>query len=153
MKHSMITKYLALVILLITSFTAAAQRPTNVAVKRGIDSVNRLLDHAVVSKNIAVLQKHYGDDFVFTHGTGQVDSKRSWIKNVADTSVRFLSREHDSTEVELHKDIAIISGKLTVERQTGAAKTMYALRYVRVFAQREKIWQMISHRTTAEWHY
>lgn len=146
-------KYASLVLLLWCAHTASAQRPTNVAVKRGIDSINRLLDQAVVSKNIAVLQRHYGDDFVFTHGTGQVDSKRSWIKNVADTSVHFLSREHDSTVVELHKDIAIISGKLTVQREMPTAKTVYALRYVRVFVQRQKIWQMISHRTTAEWHY
>jgi ketosteroid isomerase-like protein len=142
-----------LLLLLSLALTIRAQRPTNVAVKKGIDSINRLLDRSVVSKNMSVLQKHYADDFVFTHGTGQVDSKKSWIKNVADTSVHFLSREHDSTEVELHKDIAIISGKLTVQRQMPTAKTVYALRYVRVFAQREKIWQMISHRTTAEWHY
>ncbi|HVG15986.1 MAG TPA: nuclear transport factor 2 family protein [Chitinophagaceae bacterium] len=142
-----------LLLLLAMAFTIRAQRPTNVAVKKGIDSINRLLDHSVVSKNISVLQKHYADDFVFTHGTGQVDSKKSWIKNVADTSVHFLSREHDSTEVELHKDIAIISGKLTVQRQMPTAKTVYGLRYVRVFAQRQKIWQMISHRTTEEWHY
>ena len=146
-------KLLPLLILVLYAFTVQAQRPTNIAVKAGIDSVNRLLDRSVVSRNIGILQKHYGDDFVFTHGTGLVDSKRSWIKNVADTSVRFLSREHDSTVVELHKDIAIISGKLTVQRQLPTAKTIYALRYVRVFVQREKIWQMISHRTTAEWHY
>jgi ketosteroid isomerase-like protein len=126
-----------------------AQRPTNEMVKQKIDSINRLLDHAVVKKDMATLRKHYAEDFVFTHGTGLVDSKSSWLKNVAAGTSKFVSREHDSTVVELHQDIAIISGTLTVRKEDAG----YALRYVRVFANRNKLWQMVSHRTTAEWHF
>lgn len=117
-----------------------------------IDSVNRVIDRSVVQKKVALLQKYYADDFVFTHGTGLVDSKKSWIKNVSDTSVHYISREHDSTFVELHKDVAIITGILTVRRQMPASINAYALRYVRVFVLRKNQWQMISHRTTSEWH-
>ncbi len=136
----------------LSSIYAAAQRPTNVAVRNSVDSINRLIDQCVVNKNFVILQKHYADDFVFTHGTGLVDTKKSWLKTIADTSVRYNAREHDSTVVELHGDIAIVSGKLTVRIKANPTETIYALRYVRVFNRRQKIWQMISHRTTAEWH-
>jgi hypothetical protein len=41
---------------------------------RLIDSLNRTLDRSVVEKNIAFLEKHFADDFVFIHATGMVDS-------------------------------------------------------------------------------
>jgi ketosteroid isomerase-like protein len=119
-----------------------------------IDELNRSIDMAVVKKDMATLKKHYADDFVFTHGTGDIDSKESWIKNIQNMPEgdRFISRTHDSTQVEPHGDIAILTGKLSVERQSKEKITQYSLKYVRVFALRKKVWQMISHRTYMEWH-
>jgi len=134
------------------SLLLQAQTSKETLTKNLIDSINRVIDHAVVQKQIAFLQKLYADDFVFTHGTGLVDSKSSWLKNIKDTSVHFIYREHDSTLVELHSDVAIVTGTLTVKRQRQTEVDAYALRYVRVFANRKNQWQMISHRTTSEWH-
>jgi ketosteroid isomerase-like protein len=124
------------------------------AVIKLIDDTNRKIDRAVVSKDISFLEQHYGEDFVFTHATGLIDSKKSWIETIKKNK-GYAAREHDSTIVELHKDLAIIAGKLTVTRlepaKDGTAK--YSLRYVRVFALRKKKWQMISHRSTSEWHH
>jgi hypothetical protein len=119
-----------------------------------IDDLNQRIDRAVVSKDMQFLSKHYGEDFVFTHGTGVIDSKKSWLEDIR-KSKGFGSREHDSTVVELHKNLAIIFGKLTVRRLHPAAdgSTKYSLRYVRVFVPRKKTWQMVSHRTTSEWHH
>jgi ketosteroid isomerase-like protein len=119
-----------------------------------IDDLNRKIDRAVVSKDISVLEQYYGDDFVFTHATGLVDSKNSWIESIK-KSKGYAAREHDSTIVELHKDLAIIEGKLTVSRLAPAkdGTTKYSLKYVRVFALRKKNWEMISHRSTSEWHH
>ena len=137
---------------ILVTLLVQAQVSKGSATKFFIDSINRIIDRAVVKKQMVLLQKYYAHDFVFTHGTGLVDSKESWLKNVRDTSVHYLSREHDSTVVELHKEVAIISGTLTVKRQRPEGSATYALRYVRVFALRQKQWQMISHRTTLEWH-
>jgi ketosteroid isomerase-like protein len=119
-----------------------------------IDETNRKIDRAVVAKDMKFLDQHYGEDFVFTHGTGLIDSKNSWMESIK-KSKGYASREHDSTVVELHNDIAIVAGKLTVGRLEPAkdGTTKYSLRYVRVFALRKKTWQMISHRTTSEWHH
>ena len=141
-----------LAVLLCAALQSAAQYNVDTAtVKHMVDSINRLLDRAVVHKQLDRLQRHYASDFVFTHSTGHVDSKSSWIKSAMDTSVHFISREHDSVYVELHKDIAIVAGTLTVHRRTKAKDTGYALRYIRVFIYRNNRWQLISHISTKEW--
>jgi ketosteroid isomerase-like protein len=129
-----------------------AQTGKTASTKNLIDSTNRLIDRAVVQKQLVLLQKLYADDFVFTHGTGLVDSKSSWLKNIRDTNVHFIYREHDSVLVELHNDVAIVTGTLTVKRKMQNELNAYALRYVRVFTNRRNQWQMISHRTASEWH-
>jgi ketosteroid isomerase-like protein len=118
-------------------------------IQNEIDNLNRNLDRAVVSKDIATLQKHYGDDFVFTHSDGKVDSKESWIKSIQ--HAHYLSREHDSTKVELHDDIAIVTGKLKVERKVKHPENpLFTIHYVRVFARRNDIWQLICHRSVLD---
>ena len=132
---------------LLVCFCAAAQSADDTS--KMVDDLNRSIDRAVVKMDIATLEKHYGDDFVFTHGTGHVDSKHSWIKSVQHG--QFISREHDSTKVELHNEIAIVTGKLSVERKAKHGQSpQYNLRYVRVYALRGGVWQLISHRTVSE---
>jgi ketosteroid isomerase-like protein len=141
--------FFTLTFLIITSIFCFAQQ-----IERELDDLNRKIDQAVVDKNIDFMKKYYADDFVFTHSTGLIDSKESWVKNIEKMGTdRFLSRAHDSTKVELHGDVAIIFGKLSVERQGKDKISKYALHYVRVFAIRNKVWQMISHKSTDEVRY
>lgn len=140
---------ITLTLLLLTSICGFAQQ-----IEKELDDLNRKIDQAVVDKNIDFLKKHYADDFVFTHSTGLIDSKESWIKNIEKMGTdKFLSRAHDSTKVEMHGDVAIIFGKLSVERQGKEKISRYALHYVRVFAIRNKVWQMICHKSTDEVHH
>ena len=122
------------------------------ATKIIIDSINRTLDRAYVKKDIVFLQKHYAEDFYFLHATGMVDSKTSWIRKLENPTSRLLfSREHDSTVVELHDNIAVVTGKLTVLFQPEAKRDGYGVSYLRVYALRDKVWQLISHHSTGQW--
>jgi len=116
-----------------------------------LDAFNRFIDHAVVKKDKAALDTVYADDFMFTHGTGLIDHKASWLKGVLDEKTLYLSREHDSTIVERHGNIAMIYGKLTIVRKNGDGSTKYAIKYVRVFLANGSRWQMISHRSVQQW--
>lgn len=133
-----VKKNIFFLLMLLSSNLLLAQIKKDPSLINLIDELNRSIEKAVVEKQIGLLQKHYAEDFVFTHGTGLVDSKKSWLKNVADSSVHYLSRLHDSIVVEVHKNIAIVSGTLTVKRQLPASVSRYALRYLRVFAVRKK---------------
>lgn len=111
---------------------------------------NQQVDDNVVKKNIPALESAYADDFVFSHGSGRVEGKAPWLKSAG--KGLFISRQHDSVKVELHKDVAIVKGKLSVAKTNKEKTDRYHLYYIRVYAKREKGWQMISHSTTAEYH-
>ena len=116
-----------------------------------IEAVNGRIEGAVVSKDLASLDALYADDFMFTHGTGLVQTKRQWLDALRSDETRFLSRQLDSTSIELHPEIAIVTGRLLVCRQSEAGEARYGLQYVRVYSMKTGLWQLISHYTTAQW--
>ena len=136
----------------ISCFKSEAQQIDSAGVRHAIDSINRMLDNAVVNKQADILNKHYADDFYFKHGSGNIDSKKSWIDNaIGPSSPGYISRTHDSVTVELHKDIAIVKGTLTVRRPAAVTRSNYALSYFRVYVLRKNVWQLLSHNTVVEW--
>ena len=145
-----LVKYLVLIACTIGYISAYAQ---TTEVQKTVDNINRSIDEAVVKKDADKLRQLYADDFVFTHGTGYVEGKSSWIKDVENPSKKFTSRVHDSTLVELHDNVAIVTGSLAITRSDADKLVRYGIRYVRVFALRNKNWQLLSHRTVKEWHF
>lgn len=133
--------------LLLTYQVTLAQHDSDVLL-----SINAQIDEAVVKKQMDVLEKYYADDFVFTHGTGFVEGKASWIKNVANPNTQFVSRIQDSTTVELHDDVGLVIGKIDITRKGLDKDVVYGIWYIRVYRKKQDRWQMISHRTTREWH-
>lgn len=136
-------------------FLAALMLKTHAQVVTLSDSsfiiiLNQEIDNYVVKHNVAELEKLYANDFVFSHGSGRIEGKEGWFKSVAKGS--FLMRQHDSVTVEMHPGIAIVRGKLTVHKKADKETSIYHLKYVRVYAHRDKQWQMISHITVWEQH-
>ncbi len=113
-----------------------------------VSLLNQKIDSFVVAKNLDALQSLYADDFVFSHGTGLIEGKESWLKAV--NSNHYIFRKHDSVSVELHPDMAVVRGKLTIQRVDKTKVAKYVLWYVRIYASRNKRCQLVSHITTRE---
>lgn len=113
-------------------------------------SLNQQIDDYVVQQKVKELEGLYADDFVFSHGSGKVEGKAGWLKTVGRTT--YPSRQHDSVKVELHPGVAIVKGNMAISRNDKDKVAVYHLKYIRVYALRNKQWQMISHSTTAEKH-
>ena len=113
--------------------------------------INQRIDDYVVQRNTISLDSLYANDFVFSHGTGKVEGKSSWLTSVVRNN--FPQRQHDSVKVEMHPGVAILKGSMNIQRVVNKEKTdRYHLRYIRVYAWRDNRWQLISHNTTYESH-
>jgi hypothetical protein len=106
------------------------------------------IENAVVNTDISFLQSAYADDFKFKHGTGNRSTKESWLKDVVDNKGKFLSRKVDASEAELHDNIGITEGTITVTR----ADRSYTIRYVRAYRKKGNTWELFMHRTVEETH-
>lgn len=116
----------------------------------GLIKINQQIDDYVVSRNVKGLDSLYGEDFVFSHGSGRVEGKKNWLGSVSRNN--YPQRQHDSVRVEMHPGVAILKGKMFIQRIDKDKTARYHLRYIRVYANRLGRWQLISHSTTHEWH-
>ena len=109
-------------------------------------SLERAQANAVVEMDFDVLEEIYADDFIFTHGTGEVHDKTRWFDTLS-SGRDYLSREHEMIEIELHDDLGIVYGVLLVHAKINGIEGQFRARYVRVYEQRGDRWLLVSHRT------
>ena len=119
-----------------------AQNPDEAVLR----SLERAQANAVVEMDFDALEEIYADDFIFTHGTGEVHDKTRWFDALS-SGRDYLSREHEMIEIELHDDLGIVYGVLLVHAKINGIEGQFRARYVRVYKQREGRWLLVSHRT------
>lgn len=105
---------------------------------------------AVVAVDLPTLDAIYADDFRFTHGTGEVQTKSEWLDDLQTRRRVYGSREVVDLDVELHGDVAVTHGRLEIRLRRDGQDQHFSARYVRVYARRNERWQLISHRTVEQ---
>lgn len=133
-------KYLLLSMMFLQQVLAYAQ------VEQQLLDFEKQIEAAVVAADVSFLQKAYADDFRFKHGTGHIDSKATWLKDVEKNKGKFVSRNVDTAEAELHGDIGITQGTISVKR----TDTTYTIHYVRVYRRNGNSWELFMHRTVQQ---
>lgn len=142
-------KYLLIVLLVCASITAHAQLPPSPDSSKLI-VLNQQIDELVVAQNVNELETLYANDYVFSHGSGRIEGKTPWLKTVARKT--YPVRKHDSVSVQQHGEVAVVKGKMYIERMDKEKLVKYELWYIRVFAVRRNQWSLISHNTIREIH-
>lgn len=136
-----------LVLLMVGTTTTEAADPAEAALTR----IEQAVAQAVVELDFETMENIYANDFIFSHSTGAVETKSQWLEVLRTTEQPYTSRIVDDIRVELHDDIAITSGRLTIKRDTDNPRFReFRVRYIRVYVFREQRWQMLSHRSISE---
>jgi len=112
--------------------------------------LNQRIDTDVVQRNVSSLDSLYAQDFVFSHGSGRIEGKESWMRSVGRN--RYPVRRHDSVSVQQHGNIGVVRGNMYIEREDKDKTAKYKLQYIRVYAIRNLRWQLVSHITVREEH-
>jgi hypothetical protein len=138
--------YLIVISLLFISIISKAQYNDDKEAGTALMKFEKQIDEAVVNADMDFLQDAYADDFRFKHSDGKVDDKAAWLNDVEKGKGSLLSRTLDKVEVEIHDNVGVTNGILTVKRKNGT----YKLQYVRVYIRKDDQWQMIMHRSVQD---
>ncbi len=126
---------------------------------RELTALNARVEEAVVRGDAAFLEEVLATDFRFPHGDewtsggepSLVDSKSSWIAAVKNRRTAYIARDVSAQQVELHGDVALVTGKIHVRTTSDDTKWRdYTIWFLRTFVKRHDRWQLISHRTVHE---
>jgi len=104
---------------------------------------------AITKNDMAGLEKVLADDLVYTHSTGIVDSKASYIQSLRGGNQRYEGVTHEDMKVQVYGNTGVLTAKVRMTGKTKGVPFDNQLRVVHVWVkQRSGDWQLVAHQTT-----
>lgn len=131
---------LALVMLALPAF--CADEP------KAVEEAERGWAKGVTTNDYALLGRVLADDLTYTHSTGAVDTKESYIGNIKSGKIKYQKLDHSEIKVQLlSKDTAITIARAAVITVSGGKENPANLSLLHVYVKRGGRWQMVAHQS------
>lgn len=103
---------------------------------------------AMTAGDMAALAALVHDDLVYTHSSGVVDGKASWIDSIRSGRVRYRKVARTEQRVRIFGDTALVTGRATLEADiNGEAKTLKML-FLNAWTRTPQGWKFVAWQST-----
>jgi len=103
---------------------------------------------AMVKGDGAALDGLLADDLVYTHASGRVDSKASFLDDIKTGQLRYKVIRPEEPKLRVYGDTAVATGLAAVEVNNHGQDLNMKLRYTDVWVNRGGKWQMVAWQAT-----
>ena len=103
---------------------------------------------AMVKGDTAALDGLLADDLVYTHASGKVDSKASFLDDIKTGQLRYKVIRPEDPKLSVYGDTAVATGLAAVEVNNHGQELNMKLRYTDVWVNRGGKWQMVAWQAT-----
>lgn len=102
-------------------------------------------DRALISADIAELQRLYADDYMQYDESGKPRTKRELIRSLTSGSIRFISMRSTRRRIRLlDRSFAVVHGTEEDEIEQNAQRQKVSYCYLDVVVQRKGKWQIVA---------
>ena len=101
-------------------------------------------DQAIVRKDAAAIAANMADDFRQIGGSGEVETKASFVADLVDPDLRIDPYTVEDFEVRLYGDVALLSGRTRMTGSYKAKPFVSHYRYIDVYVRRDGAWKIVS---------
>lgn len=100
---------------------------------------------AQVAKDTKVMNEILADDLIYTHSSGQQDSKKSYIAAIESGKSTYLAIEISGDTVRFYgPNTAIVTGQMKTNVVSNGQTNALRLRYTDVYMKRNGTWKMVA---------
>jgi ketosteroid isomerase-like protein len=139
-------KPILLALALCTLPAFSAQPPS--AGAKAIEEAERAWAKGVTTNDFALLGRVLADDLTYTHSTGAVDTKQSYIDNLRSGKAKYVKVDHQELQVrQLSADTAITICRAAVVTIQNGQENPARLSFLHVFVKRGGRWQLVAHQS------
>ena len=103
---------------------------------------------AMIAADTATLERLMSDDIVYTHSSGRLDSKKSFIASIAGGTVKYRRINRKEPAASLREGFAFLTGAVEIDVETGGKVLNLNLRFSNVWERTAKGWQQIVWQST-----
>ncbi len=115
---------------------------------KAVEAAERNWSTATTKNDFALLGKLLADDLSYTHSTGAVDNKETFIGNLKSGKARYVSITYNQLKVQvLSPDNAITICRAAVTTMKDSKPNPVKLSFLHVFHKKGGQWQMVAHQS------
>jgi ketosteroid isomerase-like protein len=109
----------------------------------GIEDLENRRYAAMTGKDLTALAALLHEDLVYTHSSGAVDTKASYLEALASGRLSYLRATRSDTLIRLHGGCALISGRSAIDILLAGAPKSLALCYLAVWTGTADGWRLV----------
>lgn len=138
----------AVVFLSVSSFAFGQEKKASNAIEQAVLKLEQQWEDALIKSDVAALEKLYDDSLVYTHSSGSIDTKSSYIGAIKSGVTKYESIKRDDIKVNVYDDTAIVICHWEVQVLNRGSKIDTNARYIHVYVKQKNGWKMVAHQST-----
>jgi hypothetical protein len=104
---------------------------------------------ALVTRDKGVVAKLLGEGFTYTHGSGKVDTRETYLAGFGSDAYSFVSADHSDLSVRQYGDAAVLAGNLDIVLvPKGGEQRSSHFRFIEVWVKSEGNWKLVAFQNT-----
>ena len=117
--------------------------------RQEIEQLYRNMYKAMVEKDTAALNRVHADEFVLVHMTGMRQTKREYIRTIADGTLNYYSATHEQMDIAIEGDTATLTGRSRVTAAVfGGGRHTWSLQLRFKLRKQDGRWQFTENRAS-----
>jgi ketosteroid isomerase-like protein len=101
-------------------------------------------DEAIVAKDRAAIQANMSDDFRQIDGSGNVETKASFVDGLLDPALSINPYTVEDFDIRIYDSVALLSGRTQMTGTYNGKPFTSHYRYIDIYVRRSGAWKIVS---------
>jgi len=116
--------------------------------ERELKQLESQIADAVVKRDLAFVERVWGEDFFYTGVRGELKTKADILAELKTGDLQFDVMKFDDIRVRVYGDTAVTTGRATTKGRSKQGEITGEARYTRVYVKRKGAWQLVTFQGT-----
>jgi len=103
---------------------------------------------AMIARDFPRLQLLVHDKLMYTHSSGVVDGKATWLDSMKSGRVRYKKAQCTERKVRMYGDTALITGRAQIEAEIGGQPKTLKLLFLNAWTKTPQGWKFVAWQST-----
>jgi len=105
---------------------------------------------AMTSGDLASLEELLHDQLLYTHSSGMMDTKASWLLSMKSGKTRYKSVKCSDQQVRILGGVALVTGKGHIEAEINGQPRTLRLMFLNAWAKTPQGWKFVAWQSTPQ---
>ena len=103
---------------------------------------------AMIARDFPRLQLLVHDELMYTHSSGVVDGKATWLDSMKSGRVKYKKAQCTERKVRMYGDTALITGRAQIEAEIGGQPKTLKLLFLNAWTKTPQGWKFVAWQST-----